>query len=71
VRRPPARACPPSRRRRRPPVPTQLSHRGIRLHLFRSPDPARLNHPRIPHGPARATGLKFQISLASLLAPMS
>ena len=26
--------------------------------------PARLNHPRIPHAPARATLLKFQISLA-------
>ena len=42
----------------------QLSHRGTRLHLFRSPDPARLNHPRIPHAPARLTVLKFQISLA-------
>ena len=28
------------------------------------PDPARLDHPRIPHAPARATVLKFQISLA-------
>jgi len=39
-------------------------NRGTRLHLFRSPDPARLNHPRTPHAPARATLLKFQIFLA-------
>src|SRR5271169_3799711 len=44
----------------------QLSHRGTRLHLFRSPDPARLDHPRIPHAPARATVVKFQISLARI-----
>src|SRR5208337_5502157 len=34
--------------------------------IFRSPDPARLNHPRIPHAPARAAVRKFQISLTSL-----
>lgn len=37
------------------------------LHLFRSPHLARLNHPRIPDAPARATVLKIQISLASFL----